>query len=161
MVKPRFRYPAEHTEAERDSARATLWEALRALLGLFAPFAPFITEHLYQRLYRPAEGVASLHLTGWPVVTAEPDAEEVAAIEDLVTVLDQVRALRTRLRLGADTRAATLVLQATDERARRLVAAIAEPLRAAAKVERVVTGEAAHDSGVPGLRVNLLLSPPI
>src|SRR5690606_38177260 len=109
MVKPRFRYPAEHTEAERDSARATLWEALRALLGLFAPFAPFITEHLYQRLYRPYEGAVSLHLTPWPAVEPGwragdqagedgPGRDQLARVGELVTILDQMRALRTRLR---------------------------------------------------------------
>ena len=39
-----------------DSARRTLWESFRVLLGLFAPFAPFLTEHLYQRFYRAARG---------------------------------------------------------------------------------------------------------
>src|SRR5262252_9893046 len=36
-----------------DGARWTLWESFRVLLGLFAPFAPFVTEHLYQRFYAP------------------------------------------------------------------------------------------------------------
>src|SRR5271165_6806674 len=33
---------------DSDSARWTLGESFRVLLGLFAPFAPFLTEHLYQ-----------------------------------------------------------------------------------------------------------------
>ena len=61
-------FRSQHTDAERDSARATLREALRVLLGLFAPFAPFVTEYLYQRLYRPYEDAVSLHLTAWPAV---------------------------------------------------------------------------------------------
>src|SRR5690606_22023648 len=167
MVKPRFRYPAEHTEAERDSARATLWEAWRALLGLFAPFAPFITEHLYQRLYRPYEGAVSLHLTPWPAVEPGwragdqagedgPGRDQLARVGELVTILDQVRALRTRLRWGAEARPSALVLQASGEAAEKLVAVTAEPLRAAARAEQVVIGEAGHDSGVPGVRFDLI-----
>src|SRR5215472_8761050 len=38
-----------------DGARWTLWESFRVLLGLFAPFAPFVTEHLYQRFYAAHE----------------------------------------------------------------------------------------------------------
>ena len=49
-----------------DSARWTLWESFRVLLGLFAPFAPFLTERMYQQFYRAHEGVVSLHLTRWP-----------------------------------------------------------------------------------------------
>jgi len=33
----------EHGDADRDSARWTLWESYRVVLGLFAPFAPFVT----------------------------------------------------------------------------------------------------------------------
>ena len=52
--------------AGEASARWTLWESYRVLLGLFAPFAPFVTEHMYQRFYRDHEEAVSLHLTGWP-----------------------------------------------------------------------------------------------
>ena len=49
------------------SARWTLWESFRVLLGLFAPFAPFVTERMYQQFYRAHEDEVSLHLTRWPV----------------------------------------------------------------------------------------------
>jgi valyl-tRNA synthetase len=47
----------------RDGARWTLWESFRVLLGLFAPFAPFVTERTYQQFYAAHEGTISLHLT--------------------------------------------------------------------------------------------------
>jgi valyl-tRNA synthetase len=50
----------------RASARWTLWESFRVLLGLFAPFAPFITEHVYQRFYAAREDAGSLHVSRWP-----------------------------------------------------------------------------------------------
>jgi valyl-tRNA synthetase len=31
---------------------------VRVVLGLFAPFTPFVTEHLYQRLFSPRAAVA-------------------------------------------------------------------------------------------------------
>jgi valyl-tRNA synthetase len=154
MVKGRFRYPDEHTEAERASARATLWESLRVLLGLFAPFTPFVTEHLYQRLYRrPDQPFESLHRTRWPA--ADPVwRTDRGDIEQLATILDQVRALRSRLRLSAGARLSALVLHPTTPEAERLVAAIAEPLRTAAGAAAVTDGEAQHDSGVPGLSID-------
>jgi valyl-tRNA synthetase len=62
LVKERFRDPS----ADQASARATIWESLRVLLGLFAPFAPFVTEEIFQRLYAGYEAPASLHQTRWP-----------------------------------------------------------------------------------------------
>ncbi|HEY8472816.1 MAG TPA: valine--tRNA ligase [Natronosporangium sp.] len=155
MVKDRFRFPEEHSEADRASARATLRESLRVLLGLFAPFAPFVTEHLYQQLYRPDESAVSLHLTSWPVVPAEWRTDR-SDVDQLVIILDQVRALRSRLRLGAGARLSRLVLHASTPEARRLLTAIAEPLRTAARAESVVEGEPGHDSGVPGITVDVV-----
>ena len=50
MIKDRPRMEA------RGSARWTLRESFRVLLGLFAPFAPFLTEHMYQQFYRARRG---------------------------------------------------------------------------------------------------------
>jgi valyl-tRNA synthetase len=155
MVKDRFLDVAAHPDAERDSARATLWESLRVLLALFAPFAPFITEHLYQRHYRAHEAAASLHRTAWPVAEASWRTDR-ADIDRMAAVLDQVRVLRSRRRLGAGTRVSALVLHAASDEARALAAAIREPLRAAARADHVRDGQAAHDTGVPGLRVDII-----
>jgi valyl-tRNA synthetase len=158
MVKPRFLYPDEHTEAERDSARNALWESLRALLGLFAPFAPYVTEHLYQQLYRPYEQPVSLHLTSWPAPSRDWRAAGTARtdIDRMASILDQVRVLRSRLRLGATSRLAAVVLDAGTPDGHRLVGAIAEPLRATARAKAVVYGGASHDTGVPGVRVDVI-----
>ncbi len=48
------------------SARSTLWEVLRTLLGLYAPFLPFVTEELYQYMYAAHEEALSIHVTRWP-----------------------------------------------------------------------------------------------
>lgn len=156
MIKDRFLDPERHGEGDRRSARATLGEALRAVLGLFAPFAPFVTEHLYQHFHAADEGVASLHLTRWP----EPDpawAGDRGAIEQMVTMLDAVRVLRSRERLSANTRVAVLVLDAPAGPARSLAEEIAEPLRAAARADQVVFGPAEHGSGVAGITLALVV----
>src|ERR1035438_9347449 len=54
MIKDRLGTAAPDSP-DRESARRTLWESCRVLLGLFAPFAPFVTEHMYQQFYRSEE----------------------------------------------------------------------------------------------------------
>ena len=138
-----------------DSARWTLWESLRVLLGLFAPFAPFLTEHMYQRFYRPYEGAVSLHLTRWPV--ADPRwACDRSAVDQLAVILDATRVLRSGLRLGNSARLSQLIVQAHDEAARALLEQIAEPLRVAARADAVVSGPAEHPSGVAGITVAIV-----
>jgi valyl-tRNA synthetase len=149
MVKDRLAGPGA------DSARWTLGESFRVLLGLFAPFAPFVTEHLYQRFYASAEGAASLHLTRWPA--ADPawgrDAAARSAVDQLAAILDATRVLRSSLRLGNSSRLRSLTVQAHTAPAADLLEVIAEPLRLAARADALVRGPAEHASGVDGITV--------
>ena len=152
MIKDRI-----GASGDRDSARWTLWESFRVLLGLFAPFAPFVTERMYQQFYRTHEGAISLHLTRWP----EPDERwrgdrpAVEAVDQLTVILDATRALRSGLRLGNSARLSRLTVQAHDARARSLLDQIAEPLRVAARADALVLGPAEHPSGVDGITVGI------
>lgn len=152
MIKDRI-----GASGDRDSARWTLWESFRVLLGLFAPFAPFVTERMYQQFYRTHEGTISLHLTRWP----EPDERwhgdrpAVEAVDQLTVILDATRALRSGLRLGNSARLSRLTVQAHDARARSLLDQIAEPLRVAARADALVLGPAGHPSGVDGITVGI------
>jgi valyl-tRNA synthetase len=141
------------------TARWTLRESFRVLLGLFAPFAPFVTEHMYQQFYRGHGDTVSLHLTRWPV--ADPrwrgDRSAVAAVDQLTVILDATRVLRSGQRLGNSARLRRLVVQADDAQARSLLDQIAEPLRVAARADALVRGPAEHPSGVAGISVEIVV----
>jgi len=154
MIKDRL---ADGDPAGRDSARWTLRESFRVLLGLFAPFAPFLTERMYQEFYRPHEGTISLHLTRWPVADERwrGDRATVEAVDQLAVILDATRALRSGQRLGSSARLSELIVQAHDAAARSLLDQIAEPLRVAARADALVLGPADHPSGVGGITVGI------
>jgi valyl-tRNA synthetase len=139
------------------SARWTLWESFRVLLGLFAPFAPFVTEAMYQRFYRAHEDAVSLHLTRWPAVDERwrADRPAVEAVDQLAVILDATRVLRSGQRLGNSARLSRLIVQAHDPGARSLLDQIAEPLRIAARADALVRGAAGHPSGVDGITVGI------
>jgi valyl-tRNA synthetase len=143
---------ADGSRADRDSARWTLRESFRVLLGLFAPFAPFLTEHMYQRFYQAEEGAVSLHLTGWPVADERWRGDR-SAVDQLAVILDATRVLRSAQRLGNSARLSQLIVQAHGAEARALLDQIAEPLRIAARAEAVVFASAEHPSGVAGITV--------
>ena len=145
---------------DRDSARWTLWESYRVLLGLFAPFAPFVTEHMYQQFYRDHEDAVSLHLTRWPV----PDERwrgDRSAVDQLAVILDATRVLRSGQRLGNSARLSQLIVQAHTPPAEALLDQIAEPLRIAVRARTLVrapehsTGTATHPSGVDGITIGI------
>jgi valyl-tRNA synthetase len=141
---------------DADSARWTLWESFRVLLGLFAPFAPFVTERMYQQFYRAQEDAVSLHLTRWPAADERWRGDR-SAVDQLVVILDATRALRSGQRLGNSARLGQLTVQAHDARAGALLDQIAEPLRIAARADALVRGPAKQPSGVAGITVGIIV----
>jgi valyl-tRNA synthetase len=122
------------------------------LLALFAPFAPFVTEHLYQRCYAAHEDAGSLHVSRWPA--ADPAwRSDRQAVDQLALILDATRALRSDLRLGNSARLASVTVQAHTQRAGALLDLIAEPLRLAARADAVLRADAANPSGVDDITV--------
>jgi valyl-tRNA synthetase len=154
MIKDRL---TDGDPSDRDSARWTLRESFRVLLGLFAPFAPFVTERMYQQFYRPHESTVSVHLTRWPVADERwrGDRAAVQAVDQLAVILDATRALRSGQRLGNSARLSELIVQVHDAAARSLLDQIAEPLRVAARADALVLGPAEHPSGVGGITVGI------
>ena len=63
LVKDQFFNPDKYSATMRAETQFTLSEVGFALLQLFAPFMPHLTENLYQLLYLSREKSVSLHVT--------------------------------------------------------------------------------------------------
>jgi leucyl-tRNA synthetase len=117
-------------EARKQPSR----EELRALLKLLAPYAPFITEELWERV--EGAGAASIHTQPWPKF--DPGA----LVSETVTLVVQVNGrLRDRVTVASD---------ATEEQIRAAAGAAPNARRAVgeAAVRQVVI--------VPGRLVNIV-----
>jgi len=102
LTKARFWENYDWDDAARLSAQATLYDSLRILLGLFAPFTPFITEEIYQQAGKFGEDYSSLHVSAWPKADAEilgSDGE--ADMDYVLKTLAGVRRLRSEQQIGA------------------------------------------------------------
>jgi isoleucyl-tRNA synthetase len=68
LRRSRRRFWKGETDADKQSAYATLYETLVTLSKLLAPTMPFLAEELYQNLARMVDENApeSVHLAGWP-----------------------------------------------------------------------------------------------
>ena len=131
VVKPRL--AGELGEASAAAARATLRRALRAVLGLYAPYLPFVTEAVWQRLYRPHEGGASLHATRFP----EPGGTApVPGMDAVREVLRSVRSARSAAHAPQSTRVKCLRVTGPPE-----LGALGDTLRAACRADRVELDE--------------------
>ncbi len=63
LIKDRFFNPDRYTEDLIRETQHTLYVVGLNILKLYAPFIPYVTDTLYQHIYKSAEMPASIHLT--------------------------------------------------------------------------------------------------
>jgi len=92
-------------EQERYAAQWTLYQALLSVLKMLAPHLPYITEEIYQGLFRQWDEATSVHLAEWPLEHPEwIDAEAESVGGKLLELLHQVRRYKAErgLSVGAE-----------------------------------------------------------
>ncbi len=95
-------------QAAQDSAHATLATALDALLRLFAPFMPFVTDEVWSWWH---EG--SVHATAWPQATQiDAGGGDAQLLVRVAQVLGEVRRAKTEAKVSQKTEVAQAVLRA-------------------------------------------------
>ncbi|MGQ0825544.1 MAG: valine--tRNA ligase [Actinomycetota bacterium] len=157
IVKDRFWTEQRYTYEQRNSARATLWETLRNVLALYAPFLPFVTDTLYEHLFAAHEGAPSIHVTRWPELPQTPTAE-VPEIETLRALLHAVRSERTRTRLPQGRPLTELVIDTNGAAPETRVAleALVPSLEAAARARSVRFASAEAETPIAGVRIDIV-----
>ncbi|MEN9626465.1 MAG: hypothetical protein RL557_793 [archaeon] len=76
---------------KKQSAQYVLYTSLRAILQLFAPFIPFVTEHIYQEFFRKEEKEKSIHLTRWPSGDKKILKTKTNELDLLLDILTKIR----------------------------------------------------------------------
>ncbi len=99
FIKDRFWAPEKYSAESKLSAQWTLYTVLRTIIGLYAPFIPFLTEELWQKIYKNAEGGETLHLTEYPTVKPEYETD-VSKMNIALEMLKNIRGLRTERKVG-------------------------------------------------------------
>src|SRR4051812_9102797 len=118
MTKPVFLHGSEPEKAE---TRQVLAHALEAALRALHPYAPFITEDLWQRIPRPASRPASIALAPYPTAAdgrLDTDAERSMAV--LMPVIGAARTVRSEHEI-APSDSVKVELRARDPKLRTLL----------------------------------------
>lgn len=158
IIKDRFWRPEAYHETHRESAKATLWESMRAVLSLYAPIVPFISEALYQRLYRAHDKHVSIHVGGWPEhdPNRTQDVHEMTVLEPILRALRQVR---TDLRISQTRTVPSVTIDVSDASSELAdtIRSMEPSLFAIARAERIIYGKADIDTSLDKIRVSIQL----
>lgn len=134
FIKDRFWSPEKYDANSKLSAQWTLFQVLRAIIGLYAPFIPFLTEELWQKIYQDYEGGKTLHLTAYPAVDDARDTD-VRDMQIALDILRTVRGLRTERKVGNGAKLETLTIPATTP------VALHGVIKSAARANQIVLGD--------------------
>lgn len=99
------------------SARQTLFVALQALLKLFAPFLPFITEEVWHWYFASLSDAPSVHVLAWPQANELGDATDEESLQignDLVEALTLARKAKSELGFSIKKQAKRLTIGFTE-----------------------------------------------
>jgi valyl-tRNA synthetase len=80
-------------EKEKTSACFTLYHILLALLKMFSPITPFITEEIYQEHFKKNEKIKSIHVSLWPekfkIKTMKEDSTKINLMLEIISEIRQ------------------------------------------------------------------------
>ena len=134
FIKDRFWSPEKYSVESKLSAQWTLYEVLRNIIGLYAPFIPFVTEELWQKIYKDVEGGETLHLTAYPDVDSARDSD-VSEMQIALDILKTVRGLRTERQIGNGAKLETLTIPSNTP------VALHGVIKSAARANEIILGD--------------------
>jgi len=85
----------EKEDPSKNAVYYTLFTVLSECLKLLAPYAPIISETLYQKFARNVFNVESVHLLEWPAYS-EIDSEFIKEVETIKEIISEGYALRMK-----------------------------------------------------------------
>lgn len=135
FIKDRFWSPEKYGPESKLAAQWTLYTVLRSIIGLYAPFIPFLTEELWQKIYQDAEGGETLHLTKYPEQMSEYETN-VDDMQIALDILKTVRGLRTERKIGNGAKLETLTIPTATP------ASLHGVIKSAARANEIVLGDA-------------------
>ena len=104
LIKNQLFKPEEYSEHQVRATKATLYNVLLRILQLYAPYMPYITETIYQQMFRKFVGVDSIHHTRFETVQQKHEYKKSAhAMAHLLDVVAQVRKLKSDQKLSLKT----------------------------------------------------------
>jgi valyl-tRNA synthetase len=123
---------------ERAAAAWTLYHALLAVLKLLAPYLPYITEEIYQGLFRQWDGAPSIHSSSWPDAHRERINAEVEETGKMILeLLHQVRRYKAEHNLSVGAELATLHIRVQAARQSELASAVID-LKSATRAKDII-----------------------
>lgn len=125
--RSRRRFWKSENDGDKEQAYQTLWFVLVRTCQLLAPWAPFMSDHMYRELTSGLDMPQSVHLTDWPEAQ-EYDPKDIDAMQQCRAVITEGLASRAQAGIKVRQPLASAVLQSPTELKEGLLAIAKEEL---------------------------------
>jgi valyl-tRNA synthetase len=93
FIKPRL--CSSDDNEPRQAALETLYYCLLAIVKMYAPFVPFVTEEIYQQLFAATDGAQSIHITSLPTIDGLLEGENDDSFDLVLEIVGMIRKYRS------------------------------------------------------------------
>jgi len=115
LIKNQLFNPTDYTENEIIATKWTLYQIGLRILQMYAPYLPYVTDAIYQEIYKKHCNASSLHMTKFATMQTPYVFEASRDIMQAInTIVAQVRKLKTTEQLSLKTELATLTVYTDD-----------------------------------------------
>ncbi|ASJ04600.1 valine--tRNA ligase [Thermococcus barossii] len=148
-------------EESKLKAKAALYELLYNIMLLLAPFAPHITEELYQNLFKERIGAKSVHLLEWPKYDEARIDEEAERLGELAReIVGAMRRYKNSHGLALNAKLKHVAIYATDSY--DMLKAIERDIAGTMNIERleIIKGEPELEERIVEIKPNFRIVGP-
>jgi valyl-tRNA synthetase len=136
IIKDRLYNAAIRGEEEKNSGLFTLYTTLYALLRMYSPLVPHITEELYQAYFSDHEKLKSIHISQWPH-TAKCNEDSQVIGKRFMEILSEVRKAKSDNKKPLSQK----ILLTLPEADINIINLVKKDLEAVTKATEIKTGE--------------------
>jgi len=137
IIKDRIYNPDKRGKKARESAQYVLYNALLAILKLFAPITPHITEEIYQLYFAKKEKKKSIHISDWPKYDKKLENKKAEKLGDYaVDIIAAVRKYKSSKNISLGAEIKELVIDTKEN-----LKDVLDDIKATVKAEKISKGK--------------------
>ncbi|HDI02723.1 MAG TPA: valine--tRNA ligase, partial [Candidatus Aenigmarchaeota archaeon] len=136
-------------EESKKAAKFTLYQCLLAILKMYAPIIPFITEEIYQELFREHEGDISIHVSKWPE-KGEVDEKSLKLGRMATEIISAIRQWKTQRSMPMSAEVEKVVIESKED-----LKEIEEVVKGTMKVKEIEYGKVSEGTDIGFAKVEI------
>ncbi|MCX6808151.1 MAG: valine--tRNA ligase [Candidatus Berkelbacteria bacterium] len=134
----KHRLYCEEDSIGKEAAKWTIYKVILAVIKLWAPIMPFITEELYQMFFKNSEEEISIHISRLPLETDFNNNSEIAAkFNSILQIVEEVRKYKASKNYSIKKQLAKLVVSSDNN----VILANNELLQNVLSIKEIISGK--------------------